>query len=127
MPWRPTAIGYTLVVAIPSDVRAAAETLLEEFGREHSAAAGTDQPRYVHKFDTNAAILIEQRPAFVSAGTFTSKEVAKFRYSEARNSWTLYWRDANDKWHRVSNVEAEKDLRRLLQVVVSDPLGVFWS
>ena len=112
---------------ISSDVRATAATLLEQFCLEHSAPEGTDQPRYTYKFDSNAAILIEQRPAFVSAGVWASKEIAKFRYSEARNTWTLYWRDSSDKWHRVSNVEAEKDLGRLLQVVVSDPIGVFWS
>lgn len=114
-------------MAIPSDIRATAETLLEEFTREHSAPAGSDQPRYSYKFDTNAAILVEERPAFVSANAWTSKEIAKFRYSEARNTWTLYWRDSSDKWHRVSNVEADKDIGRLLKVVVSDPLGVFWS
>jgi Protein of unknown function (DUF3024) len=114
-------------VAIPPDVRATAETVIEAFCREHSAAGGTDQPRYTYKFDTNAAILVEERPSFVNANAWTSKDVAKFRYSEARNTWTLYWRDTNDKWHRVSNVEAEKEIERLLKVVVSDPLGVFWS
>ena len=113
-------------MAIPSEVRATAEALLEEFTRQHSAV-GTDQPRYTHKFDTNAAVLVEERPSFVSANAWTSKEIAKFRYSEARNTWTLYWRDSNDKWHRVSNVDPEKDMSRLLQVVISDPLGVFWS
>ena len=114
-------------MAIPSDVRATAETLLEEFILEHSAAEGSGQPRYSHRFDANAAVLIEERPAFVSANAWTSKEIAKFRYSEARDTWTLYWRDASGKWHRVSNVDPEKDIGRLLDVVVSDPLGVFWS
>jgi hypothetical protein len=39
----------------------------------------------------------------------------------------LYWSEGNDRWHRVSNVEAAKDIRVLLEVVVKDPLGVFWS
>ena len=112
---------------IPSDVRASAEILLEQFCRDHSSADGTDQPRYACRFDTNAAVLVEERPAFMNATGWTSKEVAKFRYSEARNTWTLYWRDSDSKWHRVSNVEAAKDMSRLLNVVVSDPLGVFWS
>ncbi|MBV9071963.1 MAG: DUF3024 domain-containing protein [Acidobacteria bacterium] len=114
-------------MGIPNDVRAKAERLLQTFGHEHSAAAGTDQPRYSYKFDANAAILVEERPSFINANAWTSKEVAKFRYSEARRTWTLYWRDPNDKWHRVSNVEPEENISRLLDVVVSDPLGVFWS
>jgi Protein of unknown function (DUF3024) len=110
-----------------SEVRAEAASVLKQFCQEHSAADGTGQPRYTYSFDPNAAILVEERPAFVGPGTWTSKDVAKFRYSEARNTWTLYWRDSGGKWHRVSNVEANKNLERLLQVVVSDPLGVFWS
>ena len=112
---------------IPSDVRARAEVLLAEFCQQHSSAEGTDQPRYTYTFEMNAAVLVEERPAFVNATAWTSKEIAKFRYSEARNTWTLYWRETNHKWHRVANVEANKDLSALLQVVVSDPLGVFWS
>lgn len=114
-------------MAIPPDTRATAERLLDEFIRKHSAAEGTDQPRYSYRVDANAAVLVEDRPSFMSASSWTSKEIAKFRYSEARNTWTLYWRDSSDKWHRVSNVDAEKDLSKLLDVVVSDPLGVFWS
>jgi ribosome modulation factor len=114
-------------VPIPPDVRAHAEVLLDEFCRQHSSAEGTEQPRYVYTFETNAAVLVEERPAFVNATARTSKEIAKFRYSEARNTWAIYWRDANSKWHRVSTVDANKDLSSLLQVVVTDPLGVFWS
>jgi hypothetical protein len=53
--------------------------------------------------------------------------VAKFRYSEARDEWSLYWYDTNGKWQRVSNVKAAKDVSVLLKSVVDDPLGVFWS
>jgi hypothetical protein len=112
---------------IPPNVRSTAENVLQQFCQDHSAADGTNQPRYTYSFDANAAILVEERPAFMSAGAWTSKEVAKFRYSEARNTWTLYWRDTSDKWHRVSGVEADAELATLLRVVVSDPLGVFWS
>jgi hypothetical protein len=114
-------------VPIPPEARLTAETVLQQFCQEHSAAEGTDQPRYTYRFDTNAAILAEERPAFVNAGAWASRDIAKFRYSEARNTWTLYWRDTSDKWHRVSGTEADENLTRLLQVVVKDPLGVFWS
>ena len=112
---------------IPADVRASAAESLEEFCRQHSSTAESDVQRYTYAFETNAVTLIEQRPAFMNANDLTAKAIARFRYSEARNNWSLYWRDAASKWHRVSNVSAEKDIKVLLQVVVSDPLGVFWS
>jgi hypothetical protein len=114
-------------VPIPSDIRASAAEALDEFCRQHSSPFETNVQRYTYTFETNAVALIEQRPAFMNASEWTSKAIARFRYSEARNNWSLYWRDAAAKWHRVSNVSADKDIKVLLQVVVSDPLGVFWS
>lgn len=112
---------------IPSEARAEAEAALGEFCQQHSSTPGADRLRYVHQFEASAALLVEQRPGFVNPQEWISTPRAKFRYSQARNEWSLYWSDANNRWHRVSNVKADKDIRVLLQVVVSDPLGVFWS
>ena len=118
---------YTCAVAIPSEQRAEAEVALNEFCAQHSSTVGADRLNYTYQFEANAAVLIQQRPGFMKPDELVSKPIAKFRYSEARNLWTLYWFDPNGKWHRVSNVENKKDIRVLLQVVVTDPLGVFWS
>lgn len=112
---------------IPSEARAQAEAALAEFCRDHSSAPGADPLRYTYQFEPSAALLVEQRPGFMNPQEWTSVPRAKFRYSEARNEWSLYWSDANRRWHRVSNVKADKDIGVLLRVVVSDPLGVFWS
>ena len=83
--------------------------------------------RYSYQFETNAALLLEQRPGFMNPDEWVSRPIAKLRYSEARNTWSLYWSDKTGKWHRVSDASAEKDIRAALRFVVSDPLGVFWS
>ena len=114
-------------VAIPADVRAQAEAALEEFCRKHSSAPGADPLRFAYEIQANAALLSKQRPGFMKPDQWVSSPVANFRYSQARNVWSLHWSDNNGRWHRVSNVKAEKDINVLLQVVVTDPLGVFWS
>ena len=114
-------------MAIPPAVRAQAEAVLEEFCRTHSSAPGADRLRYIAEFEASAALLVEQRPGFMRPDDWLSVPRAKFRYSEARDEWSLYWLDADARWHRVSNVEAAKDISVLLKVVVADPLGVFWS
>ena len=114
-------------MSIPADVRAQAETALAEFCAEHSSAPGADRLRYAYQFEANAALLLVQRPGFMNQQEWISSAIAKFRYSEARDEWSLYWSDANKKWQRVSNVKAAKDVRVLLDSVVKDPLGVFWS
>lgn len=112
---------------IPPEVVAQAETALGEFCRQHSSAPGADRLRYRYEFEASAALLLEERPGFMKPEEWVSVPRARFRYSQARNEWSLYWSDANNRWHRVSNVKANQDIRVLLQIVVSDPLGVFWS
>jgi len=58
---------------------------------------------------------------------WASTPVAKFRYSETRNIWSLYWSDKNGRWNRLSDVPTTKDLRSLLKTVITDPAGVFWG
>lgn len=112
-------------MGIPDNIRGEAEDALRAFCDSHSTDAV--QQRYAYEFGANAAVLVEQRPSFMNAAEWTSRPIAKFRYSEARDRWSLYWTDANEKWHRVTNVEGAQDIRTLLDVVVKDPLGVFWG
>jgi hypothetical protein len=114
-------------VAIPPELRADAEIALDAFCAQHSSTPSSDALRFAYEFDANSALLLKQRPGFMNQNEWVSTPVAKFRYSQARNVWSLYWSDANERWHRVSNVKADKDIRTLLQAVVTDPLGVFWS
>jgi hypothetical protein len=116
-----------LGVAIPTEIRTDAEAALGEFCSRHSSAEVADRLRYTYEIVANAALLIEQKPSFMNPADWASKPVAKFRYSEARNVWSLYWGDSNDRWHRLSNVKPEKDIRKLLKTVIDDPLGVFWG
>lgn len=113
-------------MAIPTEVRADAETALGQFCREHSSTE-REQPRYTYDIEGTSALLIEQRPGFMRPEELTSKPIAKFRYSQARAVWSLYWVDANERWHRVSGVPADKSIRVLLQAVLTDASGVFWS
>ena len=112
---------------IPDDVRQEAELALREFCEQHSTAAGSDQVRYIAEFEPSAAVLIAQRPGFMKPDELISTPLARFRYSQARNIWSLYWRDSSGKWQRVSNVPTDKSIRVLLKAVLEDALGVFWS
>jgi Protein of unknown function (DUF3024) len=115
-------------MAIPAHVRDDAAAALTEFCREHSAESAATQQHYEFQILDNYALLIEKRPSFVNPSESTSRSVAKFRYSEARNIWSLYWSDAGGKkWNRVSNTKTASNIRDLLKVVVKDPDGVFWA
>lgn len=113
-------------MSIPTNIRSEAESALRAFCESHSSS-DVAQQRYTYEFGSNAVVLIEQRPSFMNAAEWTSRPLAKFRYSEARDRWSLYWTDNNERWHMVTGVKGAKDLRTLLDVVVKDPLGVFWG
>jgi len=83
--------------------------------------------RYSYQFETSAVILREERPGFMKPDEWVARPMAKLRYSEARNTWSLFWSDKSGKWHRVSNAKAESDIRAVLAFILSDPVGVFWS
>jgi len=85
---------------IPEIVRAEALEALQSFCDSHSSSEVADL-RYACTFEANGALLVQQRPSFMKADEWTSRPLAKFRYSEARNTWSLYWADANGRWHRV--------------------------
>lgn len=114
-------------MAIPAEVRETAEAALKEFTEKHSSGAVAHELRYTYALEENAALLIEQRPGFMNPSEWSSRAIAKFRYSQARDKWSLYWTDSSERWHRVSNIEAAKDIRVLLDAVVADALGVFWG
>ena len=114
-------------MAIPPDVRTDAETALAEFCRQNSSEAVSDQSRYEFEIEENHALLIERRAGFLSHLEWSSKPVAKFRYSPAKLVWSLYWPDTNQRWHRLSSSKAARDIRTLLQTVKSDTSGVFWE
>jgi len=113
-------------VAIPPEVRSDAELALGEFCDENSSKAVADQSRYEFEILENHAILIERRPAFLSHMEWTSLPKAKFRYSPAKEVWSLYWPDTNQRWHRLSSAKTAKDIRVLLKAVATDTSGVFW-
>ncbi|HEX9985751.1 MAG TPA: DUF3024 domain-containing protein [Thermoanaerobaculia bacterium] len=113
-------------MSIPANVREDAETALTEFCKQHSSGTVSDQLRYKYELVASAAILLAERPGFMNPAEWASVPVAKFRYSEARGSWSLYWSDSNARWHRLSNVPAGS-IRSLLQAVETDAAGVFWG
>lgn len=116
---------YHGAVSIPPDARAVAESALSEFCAHHSSPDIADRLRYTYQFDGTTALLIEERPGFMNPNEWSANPIAKFRFSPARNQWSLYWSDSNGRWRRLSNVPASDDIRKLLKIAADDPSGVF--
>lgn len=58
---------------------------------------------------------------------WTSRSVARLRYTATSGAWTLYWSDRNGRWRRYDLIEPTPDVRVLLDEVDRDPTGIFWG
>ena len=112
---------------IPPAVLRDVERKLAAFCRRHSPARIADKLRYEFSHVQNDVILHECRPNFRGFGPWSHLSIARFRYTQTRGEWTLYWADRNEKWHRFSGSPSSTDISDLLAVVDADPTGIFWG
>lgn len=73
--------------------------------------------------------IVERRaPWREDLGTdWTSFPIARLRYIAKENSWTLYWRDRNLRFHAYSQLGPSSHVGDLLAEVDRDPTGIFWG
>jgi hypothetical protein len=79
------------------------------------------------RFEGNAVILFEHRPAFQCPGEWVEIPIARFRYFVARQEWVLFWKNRNSKWQRYDLIPASPSFEDLLEEVESDPTHIFWG
>jgi hypothetical protein len=58
---------------------------------------------------------------------WTSRGVARLRYTAKTRLWVLFWSDRNARWHRYDLVDPTGDVRGLIAEVNRDPTCIFWG
>ena len=58
---------------------------------------------------------------------WSSFPIARLRYTATTNTWTLYWRDRNQKFHRYDLIAPSAHVDDLLDEIDKDPTGIFWG
>jgi len=58
---------------------------------------------------------------------WTSFPIARLRYTTAAKSWTLYWRDRNQRFHRYDLLTPSSRVEDLLTEIDRDPTCIFWG
>ena len=53
--------------------------------------------------------------------------IARLRYTESRNRWSLYWRDRNLNFHEYDLADPTPGIRDLLDAIDRDPTNIFWG
>jgi hypothetical protein len=116
-------------MAIPELTRAAAVREVEAFLDGRVPAHAAHQVRLVFSVRGNAITIVERRapwrPDFGSE--WSSLKIAQLRYDPGTGTWSLYWRDRNERWHRYRAATRRRDVGPLLDEIDRDPTGIFWG
>ena len=86
-----------------------------------------DKVREGQRFDGASIELFFVRPAFDLPGEFVEEPIAKLRFVRTRDMWDLYWKRADNKWHRYAPCPETATLRAALDAISQDPHGCFFG
>jgi hypothetical protein len=87
-----------------------------------------DEIRLSYTFRGNAVTIWENRAPWTSSmTTWTTSAVAQLRYNPKAQTWMLYWRDRNSKWHEDEGLAPVKNLDLILGELDRDPTGIYWG
>lgn len=112
---------------IPLDEQSHVASILVDFCERRVPPGIRDQVELLFRFEGQAVLLFEKRPAWRLPGQWVELYVAKFRYYVGRKEWELYCRDRNQRWHRYDLVPPTPKFERLLSEVERDPTCIFWG
>jgi Protein of unknown function (DUF3024) len=76
-----------------------------------------------------ALTIVERRAPWQPdlAPEWTSLPIARLRYTAANQTWTLYWRDRNSRFHHYDLLAPSARIDDLLAELERDPTGIFWG
>ena len=82
-----------------------------------------DQVRVECDIGPRHLTIVECRPPWRQGigPEWTRFPIARLRYTQATNMWTLYWRDRNLRFHRYDQLEPSPDISVLLREIERDP------
>src|SRR5690606_26140995 len=88
-----------------------------------------DQVRLEAEVTDQAVTIVERRaPWHPDMGPeWTRSPVARLRYTASRGEWSLYWRDANGRFHRYNRFAPTPDSATQLAEIARDPTAIFWG
>lgn len=87
-----------------------------------------DKIRLSYTFRGNSVTIWEHRAPWKKGWPEWSRlAVAQLRYQPKAQTWMLYWRDRNERWHEDENMAPVKNLDRILAELERDPTGIYWG
>lgn len=86
-----------------------------------------DKVREGQRFTDQSIELFLVRPAFQRPGEHIEESIAKVTYVRSKAVWRLFWKRADNKWHRYPPQPEAKSLTKALAVIHADVNGCFFG
>ena len=115
------------LMTLPEITRRIAEHHLSAFCGQRAAAQGNGRVRLTYLIEGCDVTLIEERYSPGQPDRPFRSPVARFRFDTIHGTWTLFWLDCNNEWHRHEELEPDRDFGALLREVGEDPTAIVWS
>lgn len=113
---------------LPTAAKDQVATKLDAFIAKRMKPQFADKIRLSYTFRGNSVTLWENRaPWREGMQEWTVSAVAQLRCNPKVQTWMLYWRDRNAKWHEDEGLAPVKKLDRILAELDRDPTGIYWG
>ncbi len=87
-----------------------------------------DKIRLSYTFRGNSVTIFEHRaPGTELLATWSTSAVAQLRFNPKAQTWMLYWRDRNSRWHEDEGLAPVKNINLILAELDHDPTGIYWG
>lgn len=101
---------------------------VHQFCHEQTPEHLRDQMRLEVDVRGRSITIVERRPLWNDpSAEWTRMKVAQLRYDDSGPSWTLYWRDSRERWHRYDDLDPSETISALLDEINEDPTGIFFG
>ncbi len=113
---------------LPAAVKSLVAKKLDAFIAKRMKPHLADKIRLSYTFRGNSVTLWENRaPWREGMPEWTVSAVAQLRYNPKSETWMLYWRDRNSRWHLYERLAPAKNLDRIFAELDRDPTGTYWG
>ena len=113
---------------LPAAAEGQVEKKLDAFIAKRMKPQFADKIRLSYTFRGNSVTIWENRAPWTSSMTiWTTSAVAQLRYNPKAQTWMLYCRDRNGRWHKDENLAPVKNIDPILAELDSDPTGIYWG
>jgi hypothetical protein len=113
---------------LPALTKRLVEKKLDAFLGKRVPSHVADKIRLSYTFRGNSVTIWENRAPWTKTMLeWSISAVAQLRYDPKAQTWMLYWRDRNTKWHEDEGLAPVKSLDRILAELDRDPTGIYWG